>query len=56
MCLSKPSASRLDGWNLVDLHSLPDRLPGWLAHLLCEVERSGKWPTALAEGYPALIP
>ena len=52
----KPSALGLDGWSLADLRSLPDRLPGWLADLLREVERLGKWPTCLAEGYTALIP
>ena len=52
----KPSALGLDGWSLADLRSLPDRLPGWLADLLREVERLGKWPTRLAEGYTALIP
>ena len=29
---------------------------GWLVDLLREVERLGKWPTRLAEGYTALIP
>ena len=52
----KPSALGLDGWSLADLRSLPDRLPGWLADLLCAVERTGKWPAHLAEGYSALIP
>ena len=52
----KPSALGLDGWSLPDLRSLPDRLLGWLADLLCEVERLGKWPTCLAEGYTTLIP
>ena len=32
------------------------RLLGWLADLLREVERLGKWLTRLAEGYTALIP
>ena len=41
---------------MADLRSLPDRLPGWLADLLREVERQGKWPARLAEGYTALIP
>ena len=52
----KPSALRLDGWRLAHLRSLPDRLLGWLADLLREVERLGKWPARLAEGYTALIP
>ena len=52
----KPSALGLDGWSLADLRSLPDRLLGCLADLLQEVERLGKWPTRLAEGYTALIP
>ena len=52
----KPSALGLDGWSVADLRSLPDRLLGWLADLLREVERIGKWPTRLAEGYTALIP
>ena len=52
----KPSALGLGGWSLADLRSLPDRLPGWLADLLREVERLGKWPARLAEGYTALIP
>ena len=52
----KPSALGLEGWNVADLRSLPDTLLGWLADLLREVERLGKWPTRLAEGYTALIP
>ena len=52
----KPSALGLDGWSLADLRSLPDRLLGWLADLLREVERLGKWLARLAEGYTALIP
>ena len=52
----KPSALGLDGWSLADLRSFPDRLLGWLADLLREVERLGKWPIRLAEGYTALIP
>ena len=52
----KPSALGLDGWSLTHLRSLPDRLLGWLADLLREVERLGKWPSRLAEGYTALIP
>ena len=52
----KPSALGLDGWSLANLRSFPDRLLGWLADLLREVERLGKWPTCLAEGYTALIP
>ena len=52
----KPLAQGLDGWSLADLRSLPDRLLGWLADLLREVERLGKWPARLAEGYTALIP
>ena len=51
----KPSALGLDGWSLADLRSLPDRLLGWLADPLREVERLGKWPTRLAKGYTALI-
>ena len=31
----KPSALGLDGWSLADLRSLPDRVLGWLADLLC---------------------
>ena len=41
--------------SLADLSSLPARLLGWLAHLLRKVERLGKWPARLAEGYTALI-
>ena len=52
----KPSALGLHGWGLADLRSLPDRQLGWLAHLLREVERLGKWPTRLAEGYTAVMP
>ena len=52
----KPLALGLDGWSLADLRSLPDRLLGWLTDLLREVERLGKWPARLAEGYTALIP
>ena len=52
----KPSALGLDGWSLADLCSLPDKLLGWLADLLREVERLGKWPARPAEGYTALIP
>ena len=52
----KPSALGLDGWSPADLRSLPDRLLGWLADLLREVERLGKWPARLAEGYTVLIP
>ena len=52
----KPSALGLDGWSPADPRSLPDRLLRWLAELLREVERLGKWPARLAEGYTALIP
>ena len=52
----KPSALGLGGWSLAHLRSLPDRLLGWLADLLREVERLGKWLASLAEGYTALIP
>ena len=52
----KPSVLGLDGWSLADLRSLPDRLLGWLAYLVREVERLGKWPARLAEGSTALIP
>ena len=52
----KPSALGPDRWSLANLRSLPDRLLGWLADLLREVERLGKWPARLAEGYRALIP
>ena len=52
----KPYALGLDGWSLADIRSLPDMLLGWLADLLREVERLGKWPARLAEGYKALIP
>ena len=31
-------------------------LLGWVADLLREVERLGKWPARMAEGYTALIP
>ena len=44
----KPSALGLDGCSRADLRSLLDRLLGWLADLLREVERLGKWPTRLA--------
>ena len=46
----------VDRWSLADLRSVPARLPGWLAGLVREMERLGKWPTWLAEGYTALIP
>ena len=52
----KPSALGLDGWSPADLRSLLDRLLGWLVDLLREVERLGRWPARLAEGYTALIP
>ena len=52
----KPPALGLDGWSLADLRSLPYRLLGWLADLLREVERLGRWLARLAEGYTALIP
>ena len=52
----KPSALGLDGWSLADIHSLPNRLLGWLADLVQEVERLGRWTARLAEGYTALIP
>ena len=52
----KPLALGLDGWSMANLHSLPDRLLGWLADLLREVERLGKWPARVAEGYTALVP
>ena len=52
----KPSALGLDGWSLADLRSLPDKLLGWLADVVHNVERLGRWPTRLAEGYTALIP
>ena len=52
----KPSALGLDGWSLADRRSLSDRLLGRLADLLRAVERTGKWPARLAEGYTALIP
>ena len=29
---------------------------GWLADLLREIERLGKWPARLAQGYTPLIP
>ena len=51
-----PSALGLDGWSLEDLRALPDQLLEWLADLLREVERQGRWPVRLAEGYMALIP
>ena len=51
-----PSALGLDGWSLEDLRALPDQLLEWLADLLREVERQGRWPLRLAEGYTALIP
>ena len=46
----------LDGWSLADSRSLPDKLLGRPADLLREVERLGKSPARLAEGYTALIP
>ena len=52
----KPSALGLDRWSLADLRSLPDMLPGWLVDLLWEVERLGRWPARVAEGYIVLIP
>ena len=52
----KPSTLGLDRWSLAALRSLPDRLLGWRAYLLWEVERLGKWPARLAEGHTALIP
>ena len=52
----KPSALGLNEWSLADLRSLPHRLLGWLADLLRDVERLGKWSARLAEGYTALIP
>ena len=52
----KTSALGLDGWSLVDLHSVPDKLLSWMTDLLREVDRLGKWPTRMAEGYTALIP
>ena len=51
----KPSDFGLDGWSRADLRSLPDKLLGWQADFLCDVERLGKWPACLAEGYTALI-
>ena len=70
LVLSGPPPTRLPGrawrgWNnkqgtpraaVADLRSLPDRLLGWLADLLRKVERLGRWPTHLGEGYTALIP
>ena len=41
---------------MANLRSLPDMLLGWVADLLREVERLGKWPARMAEGYTALIP
>ena len=52
----KPSVLRLDGWSLVDLRSLPNRVLGWVADLVLEVERLGKWPSRLAEGHTTLVP
>ena len=52
----KPLALGLDGWSLADLHPLPDRLLGWLADPLREVERMGTWPARLPEAYTTLIP
>ena len=52
----KPSALGLDWWSSADLRSLADRFVGWLADLLREVERLGKWLACVAEGYIALIP
>ena len=51
----KPWALGLHGWDLADRHSLPDMVLGWLADLLREMERLGKWLAHLAEGYTALI-
>ena len=50
------SALGLDGWSLEELRALPDHLLEWLADLLREVKRQGRWPLRLAEGYTALIP
>ena len=59
----KPSVLGLDGWSLQELRQLPMRLLDWLANLLDWlanllqlVEERGRWPSALAEGYTALIP
>ena len=52
----RPSALGVDAWSLADVGSLPDWLLDWLASLLREVERPGKWPACLAEGYTAQIP
>ena len=52
----KPSALRLDGWSLVHLCSLPDRLLGRLVDLLREVDGLGRSPARLAVGYTALNP
>ena len=52
----RPSALGRDGRSLADLRSLCNKLLGWLADLLREVERLGKWPARLPEGYTALIP
>ena len=51
-----PSVLGLDGWSPADLRSLSDKLLGWLADLVREVECLGKWPARLPEGYTALIP
>ena len=51
----KPLSMRLDGWSPADPRFLPDRLPGWLADLLRELECLGKWPARLVEGYTPLI-
>ena len=40
----KPSALGLEGWNVPDLRLLPNRLLGWLADHLREVERLCRWP------------
>ena len=52
----KPSALGLDRWSLADLRSLPNRLLGWLADLLREVEHYGKWLARLAGGTPPSPP
>ena len=50
-----PLALGLHRWSLADLCFLADRLLSWLADLLPEVKRLGKWPARLAQGYKALI-
>ena len=51
----EPSALGLNGSSLAKLCFLPNTLLGWPAGLLREVERLGKWPARLVQGYTTLI-